>query len=75
MYPDLNGSQMGALSWFVMDALLRRLVEKGIISSDDVGVILADANNNLGRFGQSEAKRVVEVLEGRLIPEVKKRSR
>ena len=38
---------MGALSHFVLMALMRRMVENGLLSDNDVGAIYEDAASNL----------------------------
>src|SRR5262245_21798782 len=74
MFPELNGAQMGALSHFVQDALVRKLVDKGLLSGSDVLAIMGDAASNLGRFGQSDARAALGALENKIIPAAQQRA-
>lgn len=74
MYPDANGAHMGALSHFVLSALMRKMVERGLLSDSDVGAIYQDAAGNLRSYGQSEARVALSALENKIIPNLTKRT-
>jgi hypothetical protein len=53
---------------------MRRMVEKGLLSDDDVGAIYKEAASKLRGFDQSEARVALSALENKIIPDTKRRA-